>query len=140
MEAAQFHYQANINGQMTELHLCQDCASALQGAAFAGQTAKLGAFSDLFSDDLFSKSLLGEAFRGNRRGMVRPGDSAARTFVPPTVPEPAETKIPLEADEVLKQRRHLNACRAEMQSAIETENYERAAELRDELYRLEQSE
>jgi len=122
VQAANFHYQANINGQTTEFSLCQDCAEALQGSVFAGQRANASVFF------------------GNRRSGMRPEGFTQRSFAPPVVPEPSEAKIPLEADETLKQRRHVNACRAEMQSAIEAENFERAAELRDELHRLEQSE
>jgi len=47
--------------------------------------------------------------------------------------------IPTEADATLKQRRALNALRQEMQAAVEGEDFERAAELRDEIDRLEQS-
>lgn len=52
-------------------------------------------------------------------------------------PEEARAPVPFEADDTLKQRRELNALRQEMQTAIDTENFERAAELRDEIYRRE---
>ena len=127
--ATTFHYTGNINGQIIEQHLCANCAAILQNTAFAERTANLGAFSELFSDSFF----------GNRRNAMRTERSAFAPIAPPVVPEPGEAKIPLIADADLKARRALNQLRAELESAVEAENFERAAELRDEIYRLEQA-
>ena len=45
--------------------------------------------------------------------------------------------IPAEADDILKERRARNALRQELQTAVEREDFERAAELRDEIDRRE---
>jgi len=118
---ATFHYQANINGQITQLNLCEACAHELQGAVFAGGALRLGGLSGTRLDDRH-----------------RAGRQALPTM-PQVVPEPSEAKIPLEADAALKQRRMLGALRAELSSEVEAENFERAAELRDEIHRLEQA-
>jgi len=121
VNSANFHYQANINGQIIQLNLCEACAHELQGAVFAGGALRLGGLSG---------TLFGERHR------------AGRSILPTAdqiVPEPSEAKIPLEADATLKQRRVLGALRAELSSEIEMENFERAAELRDEIHRLEQA-
>ena len=52
-------------------------------------------------------------------------------------PTPERVRVPLEADDTLKQRRELNVLRQQMQAAIEAEEFERAAELRDEIDRKE---
>ena len=136
---ASFHYQVKINGARVELSLCAACAHELQGAVQGGKAIHLNGFSDLFSQGPFGGSLFEQAFSGNRRDMSAGGRN---TFMPMTsqvVPEPSEAKIPLEADVSLKQRRQLNALKAELGSVIEAQNFERAAELRDEIHRLEQA-
>jgi len=138
VQGASFHYQVNINGQVHELDLCADCAAELQGAVRSGGTSRLGGLSDLFSGSLFGGSLLEQAFLGNRPGVNQARESTRLHATPHVVPEPSEAKIPLEADMSLKERRQLNALRAELRSVIEAENFERAAELRDEIHRLEQ--
>jgi len=51
---------------------------------------------------------------------------------------PERARVPLEADGRLKQRREINVLRQRMQAAVEAEDFARAAELRDEIYKLEQ--
>ena len=140
VQNASFHYQVNINGQMHEIDLCADCAAELQGAVRSGGAGRFGGLSDLFSGSLFGGSLLEQAFLGNRPGMNQGRGSAFAHTASHVVPEPGEAKIPLEADVSLKERRHLNALRAELGSVIAAENFERAAELRDEIHQLEQTQ
>jgi len=140
VQNASFHYQVNINGQMHEIDLCTTCAAELQGAVRSGGNERFGGFSDLFSGGLFGGSLLEQVFLGNRPGVNQMRDSAFVQPAPRVVPEPSEAKIPLEADVSLKQRRQLNALRAELGAVIEAENFERAAELRDEIHRLEEAQ
>ena len=137
---ANFHYKANINGQLSEWNLCTKCASALQNSAFAGRTMGLGTFSNMFPESLFGKFALGEPFLENRRSAMRPEASAYFPSAPQVVPEPGETKIPLEADDALKARRQLNQLRAELKSAVEAQDFESAAALRDEIFHLEQAQ
>lgn len=49
---ATFYYKSNINGRVTETHLCQDCARQM---GYAGPMAsRMGGW---FDDDRFSPSL-----------------------------------------------------------------------------------
>lgn len=139
VHGANFHYQVNINGQAAQVSLCANCAHELQGAVRSGGTGRFGGFSDLFSNEFFGGSFFEQALLGNRRGVNQGRESVFMPTMPQIVPEPGEAKIPLEADASLKQRRKLNALRAELSSVIEAENFERAAELRDEIHRLEQA-
>jgi len=125
---ANFHYRSNINGEIREQHLCADCAQAAQNGLFAGALA--GPLESLF---------------GGRPGFAplrRNTETAGRpVYVPYRTAEPvgdAHPGVPLEADVTLKQRRERNCLHQELQKAVETENFERAAELRDEIHHLEQ--
>ena len=125
---ATFHYRSNINGQIAEQHLCADCAGHTEGGLFAHTLAN--PMEALLGGGLFDvQSFFAPAHRG-----LGPAPQRISTGNP----TPQEENIPPEADDALKQRRALNALRQEMQTAIEAERFERAAEIRDELYRLEQ--
>lgn len=155
-----FEFTSNFNGNITEKHLCADCADKL---GFAG---KLG-FADGKADrnmnrpDLSFEEIFTELFGGrpNRRmmngyGMVFP------TFIIPTFgvvvqdesgapPErslQAEEKAAVmaadtmpEIDEEMKRRREINVLREQMNTAAREENFEKAAALRDSIRRLENS-
>jgi len=135
VQNASFHYQVNINGARVELKLCAACAHELQAAVHSGRAVRFGGFSD----ESFGGSLLEQALFGNRRDVRTSEGSGFMPSASPVVPEPSEAKIPLEADVSLKRRRQLNAHKAELGTAIEAQNFERAAELRDEIHRLEQA-
>ena len=47
---ATFHYKTNINGRVTEAHLCPDCARAM---GYAGSMS--GRMSSWFDDDWFDR-------------------------------------------------------------------------------------
>jgi len=85
------------------------------------------------------EALFGGGLFGSRPffAPVHRGPEALVPHMPVRELRPQKPLVPLEADDTLRQRRALNALRQEMQTAIEAEKFERAAELRDELYRLE---
>ena len=140
-----FVYQSNVNGHVTEKHLCAECAEKL------GYSQKLAAHSrqmmrDLFGGGLFEDfytpmpSLLG---RMNRL-LEDPFDDFFTDM--PALGAPAEQEQPqkpqdtlLEGEEQnqLSKTRQLNALRLEKQRAVQEENFERAAELRDQIHALE---
>ncbi|MCL2569547.1 MAG: UvrB/UvrC motif-containing protein [Oscillospiraceae bacterium] len=130
---ANFHYRSNINGEIAEHHLCAGCAQSVNGL-FAGVTAN----PMRAMEEMVQKSLLGPSFFGGRsffapihRDPERLSQGAEMCHR-----EPKTERIPEAADETLQQRRMLNALRQEMQTAVEQENFERAAEIRDEINRL----
>jgi len=51
---------------------------------------------------------------------------------------PQEKNIPSDAGADIKRRRELNRLRSEMNTAIKSEDFEKAAGIRDDIYRLEQ--
>ena len=123
---ANYHYRSNINGAVTDLHLCQACAREIGGVfAGAGLSRSMEA---IFGGNFFSRPL----------GASMPLTIGTAVQAPPrTQTEPGEANIPAEADESLRRRRELNQIRGEMEAAVKADNFERAAELRDEIYRLE---
>ncbi|MBR3570166.1 MAG: UvrB/UvrC motif-containing protein [Oscillibacter sp.] len=148
-----FVYRSNINGKVDEKHLCADCAEKL------GYTRRVAAQNRSMMRNFFSDGFFGDSFFGNGlfenfpspmslmgRMMDNPfddffSDMPALTAGP--APRSAEQKKPDEhlADEGecnrYDQWRRLNALKLEMNKAVQEENFERAAELRDEIRRLE---
>ena len=143
-----FVYQSNINGQVTEKHLCSECAEKLgytQRLAAQSQRMMRGLFGGGLFEDFFAPmpSLLG---RMNRM-LDDPFDDFFADM--PALGAPAEAgqepqksqDTLLEGDEQseLSKARQLNALRMELQKAIAEERFERAAELRDQIRGLEQN-
>lgn len=127
---ANFFYKSNINGKMTQVHLCQDCAEAL---GYTQSLRKVVRPMSLFEDDFFLRpfSML-EPFFSSRllTEFPEPGKPTERKSQPGLVDEGQQEK--------LRKARKRNALQAQMKAAIETENFEEAARLRDELKQLPQ--
>jgi len=126
---AAYHFRANINGKITELHLCPDCAAAVG----------LGGAEDGEDDGGFFAELVDELFGGelSRQG----GVFAVPVSVRRTEAERGEERPPRPmVDPELSRVRERNALREQMNEAAAAEDYETAARLRDELRKLEQGE
>lgn len=149
-QEATFYYKSNINGCVTEQHLCSDCAKEMGYVndlekSFAHFSA--GMFGGM--DDLFAPmpALVGsffEPFEAMNDRFARlfpaPGAVQSEQAVVHSAVESSASGNDLVSDETHKQldrERRINALRCEMQQAIQTENFERAAVLRDELRGLE---
>ena len=142
-----FVYQSNVNGHVTEKHLCAECAEKLgysQKLAAHSQRMMQGLFGGGLFEDFFTPmpSLLG---RMNRL-LEDPFDDFFADM--PALGAPAEQRqepqkspdglLEKEEQEQISRDRQLNALRLEMQRAVQEENFERAAELRDQIHALEQ--
>ena len=145
-----FMYQSNINGKVTEKHLCSECAEKL------GYTQKLAAHSQRMMQgfgSMFGGSLFGDFFsprpflmgRGNWMLEGPFDDFFADMPALSAAPAQQEVQISQKQDDLVGQedqnwfsyQRKLNALRLEMKKAVHQENFERAAELRDEIHKLE---
>jgi len=145
---ATFHYQSNINGEKTEAHLCEDCAKA-EGLdkLFARPRAMMGSF-------------FREPFGGFMGGFFRePFGGLMSSFFAPALFAPAESaitenrvaetekateteavrsdNIPEDAGDEIRRKRELLLLREQLWSAVKTEEFEKAAELRDKIRELE---
>jgi len=146
------HYSANINGKLTESHLCPECASQAEwGRGFFEESDRMfrdmfGGFDDFFGgmrrmipsfgfDRFFGMPSLMPS-RGALGLRERPAqtETQAQAAAPVSeAPQPAET----EADPELSKRREINELREQMKAAAEAEEFEKAAEIRDRLRELE---
>jgi len=144
-----FRYSSNINGNVTEALLCSDCARKLgylndETFSFAMPSLS-GMVSDFFGDSVFS------GFPGLSSGFRMPpfqGFAALPMYFEPVSPKYSEPSAPeksavpaqgvdIEAGDDIKKRRELNMLREQMKKAAEEENFEKAAELRDEIKKFE---
>lgn len=142
---ASFHYMSDINGERTEKHLCAECAREEGFAARLDRSPAqmLGGmhslveemFSDFFSPHPLFSSPFAEFDRAYR-GIMSP-ISTQRPLAEPRAAGEREHDIPLDAGSEVRARRHLAALKAQLDTAVKEENYERAIELRDEIRRLE---
>jgi len=152
-----FHYSSNVNGNITETHLCSQCAEEsgydLRQILSQGQIVEFGQIFDLSS--FFDVSQLVDPMFPVRgvSGFVPLAIPRMRSnnMLPFTV-HPVTGKMEHDAprvcgcgnnitkdpnekvDEEMSLRRELNA---QMRAAVEKEEFEKAAELRDMIRELE---
>ena len=147
-----FFYQSNINGQVTEKHLCSECAEKL------GYTQKVASHSQRMMQNFFGNSFFGDSFfddffspmpslfgRMNRL-LENPFDDFfdAMPALSPAVSNQETAQEEKKDDLVGKEEqgrfaymRQMNALKLEMKKAVHQEDFEKAAELRDKIRALE---
>ena len=137
---ATFHYQSTVNGYTEEVHLCSDCAAEL------GYRERLGdrvveAFSDTFDSAFF---LLPNMFGGFGGLFDGPGLTpvARRTLQLTPAPDRPyyenESLLDEAEGRALRRERECNALRVRLKGAVDAEDYEQAARLRDDRKRWEE--
>lgn len=158
---AMYHYRFELNGETQEAHLCEDRARELQPEReFAARTQDMlgGLFPEgLFGGGLFdrrpARGLLdgffgGDPFRGFFDGsFMSPFALLGMPRIEISIPEAGSrtAERPREAEQAgvdpeLAKKRELNALREQMKAAAESEDYEKAAQLRDRLWALEKEQ
>ena len=146
-----FVYRSNINGKVEEKHLCQECAQKLgytqkiQDSYTGFQNLFRSSFSNIFApmhalagrngasffgDNFFGGSLLGDNLFDDFFAMPALGCGTAEA----AAPAQQENLVSDEEQKKISHERELNALRAEMKQAVESENFERAAQLRDQIH------
>lgn len=130
---ATFFYKSSVNGHVSQVHLCADCA---QRMGYTDSLRRSMRPMSLFGDDFFSRpfSLL-EPFMGGF------GSRMLTEFPEPGEPREAAQEEPAglvdkKQQEELRSQRKRNALQEQLKAAVESENYEEAARLRDELRAL----
>ena len=140
-----FHYSSNVNGCVTEAHLCSECAAeAGYGAVGAFRQGGLpGAFFPVLSEGLFPRVFPG-VFTAVFPffGPGAPGLPSSRQGASPSPlsGEPgcgcgaaAHEAPPEEVDAEMSRRREVNMLREQMRLAAESDDFERAIELRERI-------
>lgn len=148
---ANVFYRSNINGKVSTMNLCSECAEKLNGEN--GFTNMEKAFDNMFGNffgGLFTPMTLNPwnsfgfgmpmmnlpRFRIMLEPMTdsEPKDTAAAPAEPRTE---NETKDEQKIDPEMSKRRELNMLRQQMAEAVKNEEFEKAAELRDKIHGLE---
>ena len=128
---ATFFYKSSVNGRVTQVHLCQDCARRM-------------GYTDSLRRSMQPMSLFGDGFFGSAFSLLEPFMDGFGTRMLTEFPEPGEPRqteeksglVDKAQQDALRSERRRNALQEQLQSAVESENYEEAARLRDELRAL----
>ena len=138
---ATFYYKSNINGKVTQVHLCPQCAEELgytDSFRSAGMTG--GLFGDFFSRPF---GMLEPFFSGLGSRMLtefpEPVDVLGQARESTPAQEDTGDLLPRDEQDALTRQRKRNALQTQLNLAVQEERFEEAAKLRDELKALEQS-
>ncbi len=155
------HYKQTINGETHEAHLCAECAEKLgYGSMFNFNIGELGFGLDSMLSHMFGQGKKQSALhelkcplcgataedisRTGRVGCAECYDVFSDMLTPYIRRIHGNTahvgRIPVGADEQIGKNRKIEQLKADMQKAIEAQEFERAAELRDEIKGLENNE
>lgn len=140
-----YYYSSNINGKVTEKHLCSECAKEFEKGREYMNTNDMFAemenmFSGIFGRDRFLSSWDDFGFRMPtmllpRINIMLGGHPVGEERAPEA---PAEIRqAEQEVDPEMNKRRQLNELRSQMETAAKEENYEKAIELREKIKALE---
>lgn len=141
-----YYYSSNINGKVTERHLCSECAAEFERSKdyFNNNdvfTEMENMFSGMFGRNTFMNPWNDFGFQMPtmllpRINIMLGGHPAGDVYM--DKPEVEEEKTEKrEIDPKMSKRRQLNALRHQMKEAARHEDYEKAAELRDKIKELE---
>ena len=147
-----FVYRSNVNGHVEEKHLCSDCAEKL------GYTRRINAGSQRMMQNFFGDGFFGNGFFDdfftpmpslfNRMNRMledpfddffteMPALSAAPAQQSERQEERKEDLVGKDDQSRFSYLRQMNALKMELKKAVHQENFERAAELRDQIRSLE---
>lgn len=149
-----FIYRSSVNGNVTEQHLCSECAEKL------GYTRSLAAHNRSMMQSFFGRNSLFDDFfspmpnlMGRSRWLLEDPFEDFFADMPAlrssAAPQKAETQemqkqqnelVDQEEQSRFSRMRRMNALRLEMKKAVGCEDFERAAQLRDEIRALEADE
>lgn len=136
---ATFYYKSNINGKVTQVHLCHQCAEELgytDSFHSAGMTG--GLFGDFFSRPF---GMLEPFFSGLGSRMLtefpEPVDVLGQARESTPAQEDTGDLLPRDEQDALTRQRKRNALQTQLNLAVQEERFEEAAKLRDELKALE---
>lgn len=151
------HIKRIVNGAAAEHHLCSECAAALGYAdAFGGFGMDLGGFFGSFLGDLPVSSLSSRVLRCEKCGssfedIAKNGKIGCaecyRVFYDKLLPtirrihghSHHEGKLAEGAGEEIKLERRIEDLKEKLNHAIDEQNFELAAQLRDEIKQMEAS-
>ena len=130
---ATFYFKSNINGKITEQHMCDVCAREL---CYTDQLRS----RSMFDDDFFTRPF--RLFEP----LFEPMGARLLTEFPEPLCEDEQPRVAVRErnlvdnteQEKWKSERERNALQAQLKTAIEEENFEEAARLRDAIRNLKE--
>ena len=125
-------YSTDINGAKSQGCLCAGCARA-EGLTDMGAGSFGGVLSDFFAPERALLRSFG-SFGAPVRGIMAPSTVMPAAYAPC---RETESRIPADAGEDIRRRREAGALREQLSAAVQAEDYEKAAELRDKLRAME---
>ena len=141
-----FHYSSNVNGCVTETHLCSECAS--KSGYSIGQFIDIGSVFDRFFPVFggssgfipasFPMLISGAAFPVTIGQHPAPaaGEGLCSCGHEKCVPDAGDVKV----DDEMKRRREINVLKEQMRCAAEKDDFEKAIELREKINEMERSQ
>ncbi len=150
--SATIFYQQIVNGEKQEFHLCEECAAKMQSTVSFDSMFKgfLDSFINMGNIGYTTQSAFScpsckmsfEEFRQTGRVGCSDCYTAFKNQFAPVLKNIQGSirhtgKIPKKAGAELSARREIENLRKELKAAIEKEEYEKAAELRDRIKNLE---
>lgn len=162
---ATYYYHENVNGAEKTYHLCRDCKDEMEKKGELGDVdLGMGSMLDSFFADPFKNGLFGSLFTPVRsqistaekkctcgmtlREFSQSGMAGCPACYDTFAKELATTvnsihgrtahtgQVPAKFREKISLKQKIEALEKERQEAVKNENYERAAEIRDELKKL----
>lgn len=137
MNEATFYCRSSVNGKVTEVHLCPDCAEKL------GYTERFE--RQLHPASMFGDSLFGDSFFSRPFSLFEPllgglGSRMLTEFPSPVEEKPQAPEGLLNAEEQqeMQKTRERNALEAQLKAAVEREDFEEAIRLRDALKKMKE--
>ena len=138
---ASFHYRSNVNGKITTMNLCSECA---EKSGEMGIMKMDSVFNDMYNDmfNMFGSMLtprmlspwsglgMQRAMMPRMRIIFEPLDETKKI-------EKNDVKTEQKVDPEMNKRREINALREQMSMAVQNEEFEKAAELRDKIRELD---
>ncbi|WP_293009965.1 MULTISPECIES: UvrB/UvrC motif-containing protein [unclassified Oscillibacter] len=139
-----FVYESNVNGHVEKAHLCSECAEKL------GYTQAVAAHNRRMMQDFFGGGLL-NSFFSPQTSLLGPSLFGEDIFDDFFRQMPALGAAPAQQQEVREKplveekeqayfakMRQLNALRLEQRAAVLREDFEKAAQIRDQIHELDQ--
>ena len=138
---ANFIYRSSINGRKEEHHLCQTCAEKLGYTQrfFSKRPSMLDSF---FDNDAFfgsTPSLMGRMLESPFDNFFDTMPAIGAAPVQEVQEEKKDNLMSHEDQNHFSYLRQMNALKQAQEKTIAEEDFERAAELRDEIHKLEEA-
>lgn len=154
---ASFYFKQNINGKITETALCHECASEL-GENVLSETLSFNPFGGFFGpaaapakrapDTVKRCTLCGSGFndlvKNGKIGCAKCYEMFSEELAPTIAKLHGQTthtgRAPFEHRAKNDRRNREKQLRTELKNAVDAQNFESAAVIRDELKKLEKNE